>query len=57
MSTQASAVDFRLVEVGLTVVGEGSTILELFTSEDQSLLVRRNAFLVLDFGLDVVDSV
>jgi hypothetical protein len=39
------------------VVGESSAILELLTSEDQSLLVRGNALLVLDLGLDIVDGV
>jgi len=39
------------------VVREGSPVLQLLTSEDQSLLLRRNAFLVLDFGLDVGDRV
>jgi len=39
------------------VVGESATVLELFSSEDQSLLIRRDTFLVLNFGLDVVDSV
>jgi hypothetical protein len=36
------------------VVGKGATILELLSSEDQTLLVRGNALLVLDLGLDVV---
>ena len=39
------------------VVGEGSTILELLTSEDQALLVRRNALFVLDLGLHVINCV
>jgi len=39
------------------VVAQGAAILELLTSEDQSLLVRGNALLVLDLGLDVVDGV
>ena len=39
------------------VVGEGAAILELLASEDQALLVRGNALLVLDFALDVVDGV
>merc|ERR1711874_157136 len=39
------------------VVGEGPSILQLLPGEDQSLLVRRNAFLVLDLGLDVLDRV
>ncbi|KAF2628978.1 hypothetical protein BU25DRAFT_315948, partial [Macroventuria anomochaeta] len=36
------------------VVGEGATVLELLASEDQTLLVRGNALLVLDLGLDIV---
>jgi len=33
------------------------TVLELFASEDQELLDRRNAILLLDLGLHVVDYV
>jgi hypothetical protein len=36
------------------VVGKGAAILELLAGEDQALLVRGNALLVLDLGLDVV---
>merc|ERR1719424_2718029 len=39
------------------VVGEGSSILKLLTSEDESLLIWRDTFLVLDLGLDVLDGV
>jgi hypothetical protein len=39
------------------VVGEGSAVLELLSSEDESLLIGRDAFLVLDLGLDVLDGV
>ena len=39
------------------VVGQGAAILELLASEDESLLVRRDALLVLDLRLDVVDRV
>lgn len=39
------------------VVGEGAAIFELLAGEDEALLVRRNVFLVLDLGLDVVDGV
>merc|ERR1712186_59656 len=39
------------------VVREGATILKLFASKDQPLLVWRNAFLVLDFGLDIFNGV
>merc|ERR1711972_921261 len=36
------------------VIRKGATVLELFACEDQALLVWRNAFLVLNFGLHVV---
>jgi hypothetical protein len=39
------------------VVAQGAAILELLAGEDQALLVRGNALLVLDLGLDVVDGV
>lgn len=39
------------------VVGKCAAILQLLARKDQSLLVRRDAFLVLDLGLDIVDCV
>ena len=39
------------------VVGEGAAILKLLASEDQALLIRGDALLVLDLGLDIVDGV
>ena len=39
------------------VVGKSASILQLLTSEDQSLLVWWNSLLVLDLGLDIVDGV
>merc|ERR1719329_1759927 len=39
------------------VVGEGSTILKLLSSEDESLLIRGDTFLILDLGLDVLNGV
>ena len=39
------------------VVREGSAILELFASKDQSLLIWRNTLLVLDLGLDILNAV
>ena len=39
------------------VVTQGATILELFASEDETLLVGRNAFLILDLALDIVDGI
>ena len=39
------------------VVGKGAAILELLSGKDKTLLIRRDSFLVLDLGLDVVNSV
>ena len=39
------------------VVGEGPTILKLLAGKDETLLIGWDAFFVLNFGLDVVDSV
>ena len=39
------------------VVREGATVLELLSSEDESLLIRGNSFLVLNLGLHVLDGV
>ena len=39
------------------VVGEGASVLELLSCEDQSLLIGGNSLLVLDLGLDVLDGV
>lgn len=39
------------------VIGEGTSILELLACEDQALLVRGNALLVLNLALDIIDSV
>ena len=33
------------------------TIFELFSSKDESLLIRRDAFFFLDFGFDIIDRV
>ena len=33
------------------------TVLKLLSGKDQALLVRRNAFLVLNLGLDILDGV
>ena len=39
------------------VVRQGTAVLELLAGEDQALLVRRDALLVLDLALDIVDGV
>ena len=39
------------------VVRKGSSILELLTGEDESLLIWGNTFFVLNLGLDVFDSI
>ena len=39
------------------VVRQGAVVLKLLASKDEALLVRRDALLVLDLRLDVVDRV
>ena len=39
------------------VVGQGSTVFQLLSSEDQSLLIWRNSLFILNFGLYVLDGV
>merc|ERR1712096_500857 len=39
------------------IVRKGAAVLELFSGEDETLLIRGNAFLILDLGLHVVDCV
>ena len=39
------------------VVRQSAAVLELLAREDQTLLVGRDALLVLDLGLDVIDRV
>lgn len=39
------------------VIREGPAILELLAGKDQTLLVRRDAFFVLDFRLHIVDRI
>jgi len=39
------------------VIWEGSTILKLLTSKDETLLIRGNAFLVLNLGLNIFNGV
>jgi len=39
------------------VVAQCPAVFELLSGKDEALLVRGNAFLVLDFGLNIVDGV
>jgi len=39
------------------VVREGPAVLELLAGENQALLIRRNAFLVLDLAFDVINRI
>jgi len=39
------------------VVRQSPSIFQLFSGKDEPLLVWRNAFFVLDFGLDILDGV
>ena len=49
--------DFLVAYLLDVVVGQSATILELLSGEDQSLLVRWDALLVLDLALDIVDRI
>ena len=42
---------------GDSLVAQSATVFELLASEDKTLLVRGDALLVLDFGLDIIDGV
>ena len=39
------------------IVRKSTAVFELLAGENQALLIGRYAFLVLDFGLDVINSV
>jgi hypothetical protein len=39
------------------VIAQGASILELLSSKNQTLLIRRNALLVLNLGLDRINGV
>lgn len=39
------------------VIGEGAAILKLLSGENQALLIRRDALLVLNLRLDIVDGI
>ena len=39
------------------VVGQGPPVLQLLAGKDEALLIRRNAFLILDLLFHVVDRV
>lgn len=39
------------------VIGEGSAVLKLLAGEDEALLIRGDALLVLDLALHIVDGV
>ena len=40
-----------------SLVAQGAAIFELLAGEDETLLVGRDTLLVLDLGLDIVNSV
>ena len=54
MQTKDKVKSRLLVDV---VVRDGTAVLELLAGEDETLLVRWNALLVLDLGLDVINGV
>jgi len=39
------------------VVGQSAAVFQLFSGKDESLLVRGNTLLVLNFSFDVLDGV
>jgi hypothetical protein len=39
------------------VVGESASVFELLSSEDKSLLVRRNTFLILNLSLYIFNGI
>ena len=39
------------------VVGEGTSVLELLSCEDQTLLIRGDSLLILNLGLNIIDGV
>jgi len=39
------------------VVGQSTTIFQLLASENQTLLIRRDTFLILNLGLDILNGV
>ena len=58
--TMSSAETKDQVKGGLllnVVIRKGASIFKLLSGEDQTLLVRRNTFLVLDLGLDILNRV
>jgi hypothetical protein len=44
-------------ELKLTVIGKGSTVFQLLSGENESLLIRGNTLLVLDLALDIIDGI
>lgn len=39
------------------VIGEGTSILQLLSGEDQTLLIRGDSLLILDLGFDIVNGI
>ena len=39
------------------VIGKGPAVLELLSGENETLLIRGNSLLVLDFGLHIIDGI
>ena len=39
------------------IVGESSSIFKLLSSEDETLLIWRNTFFVLDLSFDILNSI
>lgn len=50
-------VESRKTDLLNVIIRQRASVLQLLPGKDQTLLVRRDALLVLDLGLDIVDGV
>ena len=57
VATKEAEIEFQGRLLLQVAVSKGSAVLELLARKDETLLVRGNALLVLDHGLDIIDGV
>merc|ERR1711957_847227 len=39
------------------IVAQGTSVFQLLSSKDETLLIRRNSFLILNLGLDIINGI
>merc|ERR1711957_102344 len=39
------------------IIAQGTSVFQLLSSKDETLLIRRNSFLILDLGLDIINGI